>query len=377
MKLGACCLLLFGVILSANPDGLAVFAQRPRHAAPATSPAGADSDDRAKGQLERIKALDSRDERIDLLEKFVAKHESTPIGDEARETLMREYSLKGEDDLKQGDPALAVKDFKAVLRSAPKEITDRIFDQYLFPLPVAMNTFGYRAESAELMKSFEKRFQDNAGRLVQIGFFYVQIEAPLEAVRVLEQSVQLAPNDHRAHDSLGTAYLINLRLDDAETEFKKALALDPGDEYANLNLANSLRAKGDYEGALKYYQAQLQIKPDDAEAHGGLAVVLLALGRDEEAEKEIVSAEHLGRENYRFYTELAFWYATRKKYEVAMQMVKAAATIEPRYAWAFIAKADVNELEGNYGEALSTIMLAQQLGTFPTLKFELAEAFLR
>ncbi|HYL99566.1 MAG TPA: tetratricopeptide repeat protein, partial [Blastocatellia bacterium] len=355
--------------------------QRPRRTnqktPPAAAPDAADTGDRAKEQLSRITALDSRDERIDLLEKFIARYQSAPIVDDARQDLMREYSLRGEDALKQGDTASAAKDYKAVLNAAPREVTDRTFDQYIFPLPVAMNTFGYRAESAELMKSFEKRFQDSPNRMIQIGFFYVQIEAPLEAVRVLEQCVKLAPDDHRAHDSLGTAYLINLRLDDAEAEFKKALDLDTQDEYANLNLGNSRRAKGDYDGAVKYYQAQLRIKKDDSDAHGGLALALLALGRDEEAEKEITAAEQLESANYRFYTELAFWYATRKKYDLAIQMVKAAAVIEPRYAWAFIAKADVNEMESNYGEALSTIILAQQLGSFPTLKFELAKAFLQ
>lgn len=349
-----------------------VFGQRPRRA----TPTPASEEDRSKEQLERIRAVESADERISLLEKFIAGHHPPVVEESAREALMQEYSLKGEQDLKQGDAHLAMKAFQDVLRTCPRDITDNIFDKYIFPLPIAMNTFGFRAESAELMKSFESRFRDQPGRLVQIGFFYVQIEAPLEAVRVLEEAIRLAPNDHRAHNSLGTAYLINLRMDDAAAEFKKALDLDQTDEYANLNLANLLRAQGDYEGAIKYYQAQLRIHPDDPDAHGGIAIAYLANGNDDQATKEIAEAQNLGSENYRFYTELAYWYVTRKRYDEAKQMIKISATIEPRFAWTFITKADADELEGNYGEALSTIILAQQLGTFPTLKFAMAKAFM-
>ena len=177
---------------------------------------------------------------------------------------MREYALRGEQNLREGSPQLAMQDFKSVFRLAPATITDKIFGQYIFPLPMAMNAFGYRTESVQLMKSFESRFSAEPNRLVQIGFFYVQIEAPLEAVRVLEQTVQLAPEDHRAHNSLGTAYLINLRLEDAAAEFERALQLNPRDEYANLNLAQVARARGDHERAVTYYRKHMEIKPDDS-----------------------------------------------------------------------------------------------------------------
>src|SRR5262249_28302999 len=160
-----------------------------------------------------------------------------------------------------------------------------------------MNTFGYRLESVELMQAFEPRFKDDANRLVEMGFFYVQIEAPLEAVRILESAVRLAPDNHPAHNSLGNAYLINIRLDNAQSEFARAIELDPRDEYANLNLANLLRASGAYEKAVSFYRNQVRLKPDDSEAHGGLALSLLALGRDEEADKEIATATKLGRVN--------------------------------------------------------------------------------
>src|SRR5687768_2336629 len=202
--------------------------------------------------LDRVRASTSQKERIDLLEKFLQSSRGSDVEAEAREMLMREYALRGEQNLREGSPQLAMQDFKSVFRLVPTPITDRIFGQYIFPLPMAMNAFGFRTESVQLMKSFESRFSADPNRLVQIGFFYVQIEAPIEAVRVLEQTVQLAPEDHRAHNSLGTAYLINLRLEDAASEFERALKLNPRDEYANLNLAQVSRARGDHQRAVTY-----------------------------------------------------------------------------------------------------------------------------
>ena len=326
--------------------------------------------------LDRARNATTQPERINLLEKFVAANRGSALENEARELLMREYALKGEQALREGNPQLGTQAFKAAIRAAPASINDKVFGQYIFPLPMAMNAFGYRVESAELMRSIEPRFETDPNRLVEIGFFYVQIEAPFEAVRVLERAVQLAPEDHRAHNSLGSAYLISLRLDDAATEFQRAIEIDARDEFANLNLGNLARAMSDYEGAVSYYRKQIALKPDDAEAHGGLAIGLLALGRDEEAAPEIKRAMELAPADYRFLTQLCFFYVARKKAALARPLIEQAARIEPRYAWAFIAKAETDVLEGKLGDALATLIGAQAHAGFATLTFELAKALM-
>ncbi|HJQ68046.1 MAG TPA: tetratricopeptide repeat protein [Blastocatellia bacterium] len=368
-------MLLTSIILGASKSTFASTGQakRPRKTAPAEP---ATQTLTPRDVLDRVRASTSQKERIDLLEKFLQSSKGSDVEAEAREMLMREYALRGEQNLREGSPQLAMQDFKNVFRLTPPTITDKIFGQYIFPLPMAMNAFGYRTESVQLMKSFESRFSADPNRLVQIGFFYVQIEAPLEAVRVLEQTVQLAPEDHRAHNSLGTAYLINLRLEDAAAEFERALQLNPRDEYANLNLAQVARARGDHQRAVTYYRKHIELKPDDSEARGGLAVSLLALGLEEEAEREIKRAMDVGRNDYRFLTQLAYFYATKKKTAVARPLIERAARIDPRYAWAHITKANIDLLESKYGDALTTLISAQTLGAFPTLQFELVKALM-
>ncbi|HSE97923.1 MAG TPA: tetratricopeptide repeat protein [Blastocatellia bacterium] len=326
--------------------------------------------------LDHARSAATAKERILLLERFIASNGGTEHGNEALDLLLREYTLRGEQHLREGNPQLAIKDFKTVFRLAPSPMTDKVFGQYIFPMPVAMNAFGYRTESVELIRSFEGRFADDPNRLIQIGFFYIQIEAPLEAVRLLEDVVKKAPEESRAHNGLGTAYLINLRLDDALAAFQKAVELNPRDEFANLNLANMYRAMGNNERAVAYYRKQIAIKPDDAEARGGLAISLLLLGRDEEAEGEIKLVERIAPGDYRFLTQLAYHYTTRKKAAVARTFMERAARIDPRYAWVHITKANIDALESKYGDSLSTLIAAQAHGSFPTMTFELVKALM-
>jgi tetratricopeptide (TPR) repeat protein len=143
-----------------------------------------------------------------------------------------------------------------------------------------------------------------------------------------------------------------------------------------LNLANLTRSVGNHQRALRYYRQQLAIKGDDAEARAGMVISLLALGRDEEAEEEMKRAFEIAPEDYRFPTQLAYYYTTRKKFELARPLVERAARIAPRYAWAHIVKANIDAMEGKYGDALTTIIAAQTLGSFPTLNFELVKALM-
>lgn len=326
--------------------------------------------------LERARSTSAQDERIKQLEKLLSSRLDSEIEAEARDLLIREYLLRGEQRLREGSPQLAAIDFRTVFKLIPSPVTDRLFGQFIFPMPVAMNSFGFRTESVELMKSFESRFADDPNRLIQIGFFYIQVEAAIEAVRLLESVARMSPDNHRAHNSLGSAYLINLRLDEAEASFKRALELNARDEYANLNMGNLARAFGDYRTAVNYYTQQIHMKPDDPEAHSGLGLSLVVIGQDAEAERVLRRANELAPNDYRHLTQLAYFHLARRNIPMARAMVDQSARIEPRYAWTHIVKGNLDLLEGKYGDALTTMITAQKLASFPTLNFELVKTLM-
>src|SRR5258705_11142656 len=77
--------------------------------------------------LDRARNATTQRERINLLDKFVAANRGSALENEARELLMREYALKGEQALREGNPQSAAQAFKAAFRAAPASINDKVF----------------------------------------------------------------------------------------------------------------------------------------------------------------------------------------------------------------------------------------------------------
>src|ERR1044071_5168404 len=86
-----------------------------------------------------------------------------------------------------------------------------------------------------------------AARLLAVTQFYLAIEDAREANRLAELTVQNAPDLAAAHQALGAARHIALRLDDAEAEYARAVALDPKSTAAKLALADLKRSSGNSE----------------------------------------------------------------------------------------------------------------------------------
>ncbi len=314
--------------------------------------------------------------RISLLEKFLRDRPNSLLADQAREALVRSHATVGEMSIRNSDPKGASAAFKRALDAAGAKITDRLFSSVIWQMPVVLASAGYRSDAIELMKSFEPTFDEQAPRLIQIGYFYVSIESPSDAIRVLERATELAPSDHRAFNSLGTAYIINLRLDDAANAFQKAIDLEPKEEFAYASLANLRRAFGNPTDAIALYKRQLDIKPDDPESFAGLAVAQLLVDDDAAANESLARALALSPRDFRLYTTLGYLYAARGRFDKAREMVDLSLRIEPRFAWTHITLGNILLGQKKYKEAIEAFSEAQSYGDFPSMHFELAKAFM-
>ena len=77
-----------------------------------------------------------------------------------------------------------------------------------------------------------------------------------------------------AHNNLGNDLLQKGRVDDAISQYQKALQIKPNYAEAHNNLGNALLQKGRVDDAIAQCQKALQIKPDYAEAHNNLGNAL-------------------------------------------------------------------------------------------------------
>lgn len=85
------------------------------------------------------------------------------------------------------------------------------------------------------------------------------------AAEELDRFQQLEPNSARTHLLLGDIYRQRMDYDNAEIEYKKALAIAPGDSASLMGLASAYLGNNDAGNAIEFCREALNKAPDDPE----------------------------------------------------------------------------------------------------------------
>jgi tetratricopeptide (TPR) repeat protein len=114
-----------------------------------------------------------------------------------------------------------------------------------------------------------------------------------EAITEYQKAVALDPYYVDAHYNLGIALSLEGRLDEAVAEYQKAIKIDPGNALVHNNLAITFAQKGRLDEAIAEYQKALAINPDYAEGHNNLGMALLQKGQVAESMAQFQEALRL------------------------------------------------------------------------------------
>jgi len=329
-------------------------------------------------ELNAALALKDVKGRVASLQRFLEIHPNSERGDAAKEALIQSLAQIAESQLGAQDVDRALASFRQALGYSPIQISDSFFENTLIRIPLAVAIRGYRPEALSFAREIEARSIESPLRLGALGEFYISLESPDDAVRVLESAARIAPDNAKIHRTLGSAYRLGLKLDEAIAEYQRVVSIDANDKRAYYELANLHRSRGAYEVAIKLYRRQLELDPTYTASSKGLALTYLAQGKTELAEaelKKIRSADEVTKDYY-LQTQLAFYYLMHGLGKQARQAVEKALKAEPRYSWARIAAAEVDLADGNYFEAERHLLTAKQYGNFPTLEFTLGKVYL-
>lgn len=335
----------------------------------------------ASGYQEII-AIEDPAARIAALQQFLRTRPAAEQADAAREAIVASWAQLGEVELGENNIEKANANFRKALGALPEKVTDQFFQETVIRIPLAVSVRGYRNEAVGLARQLETRFAKDALRLAALGEFFMTIEAPTDAIRALEAAAKIAEPDARLHRALASAYRIGLRLDDAIAEYQLAIGVDPKEKRAYYELANLYRAHGAYQDAIKLYQKQLEIDPKHAPSFKGLALAYLALGNEAQMTASLNQArdlrgtpEEITGDLY-LQTQMALYFLTQNKLKQARQASETALMIEPRYAWARIAAAEVDLAEGRIFEAERNLLAASRYASFPSLFFTFGKLYL-
>lgn len=313
-------------------------------------------------------------QRIELLRAFITAHPQSVAVPRANELIVAAHAQLGDQKLKAGDVEGGLQQFRLAIFDAPAEMTDGLFTEVIARIPMNLFLRGQRGSAIEAAHQAEPLTKLNPRRLLALAEFYLTIEDAPEANRLAELAVQNGPDLAAAHQALGAARHIALKLDEAESEYARALALDPKSTAARIALADLQRANGKFEAALALYREQLLADVSNKSARAGLVISLLELGKRDEANQELngILQDKDQAHNLPLLVGAAYWFVAHNDVTHSLDLAQKAVAIEPRYSWAQIAVARALLANRRPLEAERALRFARQYSRFPTLDYELA-----
>jgi tetratricopeptide (TPR) repeat protein len=312
--------------------------------------------------------------RLTALKKFLEAHPDSSARPRALELLVSSHAALGDELLKNGNRAGGVEQLLLAISEAPLAPSDKLFAAVISQIPMNLYLRGEGAAADTAARNIVAKFGADPNKLLSVARFYIAIERGAEAMQIAMQATKLAPDLADAHQALGLALHVSLRLEEAAAEYNRALELDSKLKPARRGLADLRRAFGKDEEALALYRAQLAADSTDKSARAGVVISLLDLGRTDEAKTELESALQADPKNLPLLSSAAYWFAAHKENDLAIGLGNRAVEIEPRYTWSHIALARALIAQRNPLAAERVIRFARQYGKFPTLDYELANA---
>ncbi|HMJ25634.1 MAG TPA: TPM domain-containing protein [Pyrinomonadaceae bacterium] len=312
------------------------------------------------------------DRRIVTLKAFIADHPQSVAVPRARELIVVAHALLGDQRLQAGNVEGGLAQFRLAISEAPADMPDRLFTEVIARIPANLFFRGQREPAIEFAHQAEALAKLNPNRLAAVAGFYLAIEDAKEAARLAELATQAGPDSAAAHQALGEARHIALRLDDAESEFARALELDPKSTGARLALADLKRGAGKFEAALALYREQLKADPKSNAARAGIVVSLLELGKRTEADQELNIVLQDQPRNLPLLVGAAYWFLAHDDATRGLDLAQKAVALEPRYAWGQIALARALIADNRPQDGERSLRFVRQFGRFPTIDYELA-----
>jgi Tfp pilus assembly protein PilF len=160
-------------------------------------------------------------------------------------------------------------------------------------LPVTRHQLGYWRNSEVLLWHTLAITENNYLAHRNLGYaFYIKGQMD-EALSQFQKAVLLEPDAPEAYDHLGITYNGKGQLDEAIRQFQEALRLDPSYADAHYNLGVAFYQQGRTDEAIRQFQETIRLKPDHAEAHHNLGVTLGLKGQTDEAIRQFQEALRL------------------------------------------------------------------------------------
>jgi len=188
------------------------------------------------------------------------------------------------------------------------------------------------------------------GRLVLIAFLSAALVGCASTTPEKKQEAS-------ARMQMGITFLDQKNLPAAMRELTNASKLDPENPEIDLALGLAYQARGDLGKAEEHFRNAIRKKPDYAEAHNDLGIVLGNTGRGEEAlrEFETAASDVMYPTPERAFYNMGEEHRRRKEFAKAEEMYRSAIALNSRYVDAYLRLALVQGGEKRWADAARTL----------------------
>ena len=284
------------------------------------------------------------------------------INDNDIEALM----LRSRMHLQQNDPELAVKDLEDILKKQPSQ-RDALY--YISQAKIATGQIDQaRAFIADLERYHPKYLRTGLLK-IQAAFSADEPEIALKhANELLELVNGASPNAYTGvnalHDlqikglsSRGLAYLELGKLNEAQADLERVIAITPASSSAMVNLAKVHVARGDGEKALDQYEKALAADATNFDAVSGIVTTSIQLKRTPQAHAKLADLIALNAGRNDLLAALHYLnsqvFEAEKNADLQESELMQAMTLDPNYLPAYSSYASLLVGRNQTAEAIA------------------------
>ncbi|HEX4639610.1 MAG TPA: tetratricopeptide repeat protein [Chthoniobacterales bacterium] len=169
------------------------------------------------------------------------------------------------------------------------------------------------------------------------------------------------PDCWMAYSNLGSFLAERGRLNEAITDFRKALSLWPNQSKDHNNLGKALVETGRLDEAMDEFQAAEKISPDDPDTENNIGAAYLKNGRIDNAIEHLLKAVRKGGPHPDAYINLGNAYLRKRDFDKAIAAYSESLALPIDHAEAHYSIANAFRQKGNVDDAILHYRLALQL----------------
>ncbi|HTB85025.1 MAG TPA: tetratricopeptide repeat protein [Candidatus Sulfotelmatobacter sp.] len=198
------------------------------------------------------------------------------------------------------------------------------------------------------------------------------------AISEFKKTIQLDPQYETAYNNLGIAYLQTDNLDEASKQFQTALLIRPNYAQAHYNLGSALLKRGKTDEAILHFQKALQLDPDEGEIEDNLGDALFRYGAKDEAMLHFQKALQLKPNAADAHNNLGNALLQKGNVDEAIAEFQKSLQLDPDNAPAFYDIGNALWQKGNVDEAITDYQKALNIqSNYPDAENNLGSALLQ